>query len=300
MDTASFLSKPWRDHQLTDIHAIPVTMLNEAELTLLHWLTSVFYTGQGEIIDAGCFLGGSTAALAAGLEKNRKVSQKKGRINSFDLFILEGYAKEYYFTDSRYKEGDNTFYLFKENISIWADYINAFQGDICQFSWQKKPIEILFIDVAKTSHVNEFVVRNYFHHLIPGVSVIIQQDYVHEWLPWIHITMEWFKDYFSIYDYFGGGSVVFVLQKKIPANLLSEFSLKDISATSQIALMNQAIQQAPSIYQGVLKLPKVRLLKDLGFAKEARLLLEEVSKEYGHENRIAQGVVAMRQYVGNE
>lgn len=289
-------SKPWRSHHIGDV-SIPVTMLNTEELTLLHWFSSAYFSGQGEIIDAGCFLGGSTAALASGLATNTTVYDKKGRINSFDLFILEAYAKRDYFPDPSYEVGDSTFSLFRENISAWASFVHTFQGDICQFPWNQKPIELLFIDVAKTAKINEYLVRNYFHHLIPGISVLIQQDYVHEWLPWIHVAMELFIEYFDILDYFGGGSVVFSLKREIPASLLSDFSLGRLSVSRQVALMDQAVERAPAIYQGVLKLPKVRLLHDLGFKEEAQALLTRVSQEHGHEARIAQALAPMAQYL---
>ena len=47
------------------------TMLSAQELELLYTLARDQYTGQGEIIDGGAFLGGSTLALATGLRGER-------------------------------------------------------------------------------------------------------------------------------------------------------------------------------------------------------------------------------------
>ena len=62
------------------------TMLSAQELELLYTLARDQYTGRGEIVDGGAFLGGSTLALANGLRDNRRVQDKNGRIHSYDLF----------------------------------------------------------------------------------------------------------------------------------------------------------------------------------------------------------------------
>ena len=49
--------------------------------------------------------------------------------------------------------------------------------------------QVLFIDVAKTWRINDVVIAQFFPKLIPGHSIIIQQDYMWGFGPWIHITM---------------------------------------------------------------------------------------------------------------
>jgi len=57
----------------------------------------------------------------------------------------------------------------------------------------------------------------FFPHLIPGISLVIQQDYIHFALPWIHITMERLAEYFETLDYFRSGSAVYRLKRALPA-----------------------------------------------------------------------------------
>lgn len=47
------------------------------------------YTGQGEIIDGGAFLGGSTLALATGLRDNPSVANRAGRVDLYDMFVAD-------------------------------------------------------------------------------------------------------------------------------------------------------------------------------------------------------------------
>jgi hypothetical protein len=54
-------SPPWRDHRLTDAR-LPVPMLGKSETGVISWLIENYYIGEGEIVGAGCFLGGSTVA----------------------------------------------------------------------------------------------------------------------------------------------------------------------------------------------------------------------------------------------
>src|SRR3954467_13500798 len=65
------------------------TMLSHGERVMLHWLAREFPT-DGHIIDAGCFLGGSTLPLASGL----KLRGGAAKIHSYDMFIApnDGYA----------------------------------------------------------------------------------------------------------------------------------------------------------------------------------------------------------------
>lgn len=80
-------AEPWRDVE-TPLEEINTTsaMISVDESRFLHWLTSEFYKGEGEIIDAGCLLGGSTHALASGLARNEACIEKRKCIYSFDIF----------------------------------------------------------------------------------------------------------------------------------------------------------------------------------------------------------------------
>ena len=65
-DRLEYLARrPWRGVCLPpDAVGIP-TMLSKTERKLLYTLAREYASGEGAIVDAGCFLGGSTAALLA-------------------------------------------------------------------------------------------------------------------------------------------------------------------------------------------------------------------------------------------
>jgi len=50
--------------------------------------------GEGSIADLGTWLGGSTAALAAGLSENSTPASTKRRVHAYDLFLVDDFSKE--------------------------------------------------------------------------------------------------------------------------------------------------------------------------------------------------------------
>jgi len=272
-------------------------MLSLEEIRLLHWLTSEQYTGCGEIIDAGCFLGGSSVALADGLRCNRRLQQrqKEKRITSYDLFVADWYAHKYFLPEKQ--EGEDLSEYFLQNINPYEAYITTIKGDIRLIEWSKRPIEIFFIDVAKQPDINDILIQRLFPCLMPGVSFVIQQDYVHEWLPWIHVTMEYFTEYFALRDYVGEGSAVYQLIKPLPPDKCLGFSIQDIPPEQQLELMDRALAKIPVPERKIVTLAKVRLLYDLGLVQEARALLDSLAQQEQNEPRVVQGINDMRGFI---
>ena len=168
-------------------------MLSAPEQELLYTLCRDRYTGRGEIVDGGAFLGGSTLALACGVRDNPTLVDKAGRVHSYDLFVADR------FTTRRiegYPEGTSTRPYYDGVIADLAAHVAVHEGDIATFPWPAdRPIEILFIDLAKSWEVNDFLLQSFFPRLIPGVSAVIQQDYHWPHTPWISITMELLADH---------------------------------------------------------------------------------------------------------
>lgn len=133
------------------------TMLSAQELKLLYTLARDRYAGRGEIIDAGAFLGGSTLALACGLRDNPGTFSKQGRVHSYDRFVSDKYVAQ--FIDG-YPEGTSTRPYYDSVIADVASYVLVDEGDIISRPWPtNSPIEILFIDVAKSWETNDFLLQ---------------------------------------------------------------------------------------------------------------------------------------------
>jgi hypothetical protein len=211
-------------------------MLNPEELRMLRWLTSSYYVGEGAIVDGGCFLGGSTAALAQGL---RDVGSTH-KIDSYDLFVADEESAASH-GRGKFIAGSNIRPLFDANIAAYADLVTVHHGDILQHPWNGRPIEILFVDVAKTVAINDMLISTMFTSFIPNRSIVIQQDYLHYYLPWIHITMEKLVDHFSYLADTGYNSVIFGVTKAISKSDAERAQWPNLSVTERIELMDRAI-----------------------------------------------------------
>ncbi|MEL7229392.1 MAG: hypothetical protein AAGK38_05725 [Pseudomonadota bacterium] len=216
----------WRDTDLPAEIGKAQTMMVKEEQQVLFTLAQSYFTGQGCIVDAGCFLGGSTLPLAHGLKANARFGEfdKEPLIFSYDLFVVEPWTIGIYFETGT--PLDSSFLdVYESNIEGQEDVVSVHAGDVTQAHLPEKPIEILFIDLSKHWTINNFVVQAFFSRLIPGHSMVIQQDYLyHEWNGWLPVTMEYFADYFELVDHATVGSVVFRYIKEIPeAELKRDF-----------------------------------------------------------------------------
>jgi hypothetical protein len=133
----------------------------------------------------------------------------------FDI-IKENYDVPYLTLDSDFSD------IVKNNISKLpsTDIINLYIGDILEQEYPEK-IEIMFLDVCKTDKVN-FAMQKLFSRLIPGKSILIQEDYIHGWHPYIKLTM----GYLAAGEYFEflgcvSPSLVWLLKKPIPPDVLA-------------------------------------------------------------------------------
>ncbi len=219
------------------------TMLGIDELRMLHGLGKRHWANRGAIVDAGCFLGGSTMALGTGLVANPALNAAVARpvIETYDLFEIEEWTIGQFFPDHR-KAKESFFAEWQANVAPLGDLVRSHPGDVTAERWDDRPIEILFIDLAKHWIVNDHVVRTFFPALVPGVSVVVQQDYLYTcWNGWLAVTMEVFADYFSISDTALSGSVVFRYDRQIPRNLIDGDVFASLSRSEIRRLMTRAI-----------------------------------------------------------
>jgi SAM-dependent methyltransferase len=218
------------------------TMLTLVELRMLNRLADEHYTGAGCIVDAGCFLGGSTTALADGLRRNlrRRGLAETKRIHSFDRFEVEDYTRGTFFPKSM-PAGSSFRASFESNVAPYKELVEVHAGDITEYEWTGEPIEILFIDVAKHWTVCDWVTRQFFPALIPGRSIVVQQDYLyHHWNAWLHVTMELYREYFEYVGDTDVNSAVFRYVKKIPDDVLREKSVESLGLDEKRELMDRA------------------------------------------------------------
>lgn len=251
------------------------SMLSIYELALLYMLGKDYYSGSGEIVDLGPLLGASTNAFARGLLDNHKLlpPEKYKRIYSFDLFHRQNYE---HFIDRKYASVTNS--LFDSYLQVNGDflsYITINPGDFFSMKWESKNIEILFIDMAKSWELNYDIIKKLFPSLIPGVSIVIQQDYIHFYEYWVHVTMEYFHDYFEPLYMMKNASAVYRYVKEIPDEVL-RIDPASLPLQEKLQLIERARERAPEPVQEVMKAGHARLLYDLGDYEGAAGILSSV------------------------
>lgn len=255
----------WRDRPLPAACAGVPTMLVPDELRLLNYLADNVYTGAGAIIDAGAFLGGSTVALADGLRCNlRRLGRPAEKIiHSYDKFEVEESTRGKYFPEST-EAGTSFRHLFERNIAPFADLVEVHAGDVRSLEWNGGPIEILFIDVAKHWETCDRVTWQFFSHLIPGRSVVVQQDYLyHHWVAWLHVTMEYYSEYFDYVCDTGVNSVVFRHTRRIPDGVLRERTVESLTTAEKTDLMDRAAGRFDGKQRELLRSAKEHFLEML-------------------------------------
>ena len=195
-------AKPWEGYPVPDRIYMPHGMIGFEERRMLYWLGAEHYSGAGVIVDAGAYLGASAFALASGLAQSRHAGATHAVVHSYDRFVADD---DYIQNDISQRfhpvpPGYDYQGLFEFQTALCRDNIIAHCGDFIASPVPDAPIEILFVDVAKTGSLNARLVEHYFTRLIPGKSVVVQQDFYQAWYPYIPITMEYFGDWFAVVD----------------------------------------------------------------------------------------------------
>lgn len=256
----------WEEIELPDIVEQYPTMLTYEERRLLFWLARDVWEGWGAIVDAGAFVGGSTASLATGVRARTTPTTDGGPqppMWTYDLFVAEGYELGYFERWPQIRAGDSFRPAFDELLGDLARETRVHEGDISAQRWSGGPIEILFLDVLKTTGINDAVLPQFMPSLVGGRSVLIQQDYVHGFLPWIHVTMELLADSVEhVADV--AASRVYAVTRDIPAERLAAILPLDqrVPAEQQQALVEQAVAASAGDTRGMLLVVLANLLCD--------------------------------------
>jgi hypothetical protein len=275
----ALLSRPWRDLELpADATGIP-TMLSKTERKLLYSLARDYASGHGAVVDAGCFLGGSTAALLAGV-RDRSERWSGPPVESYDLFRVEAFTIGKFFADDpSVHVGDSFRTRFDAHVSrIDVPHV-VHEGDITKLGWAGGPIDVLFLDVLKSWEINDAVLRDFFPSLVPGRSVIVHQDYGWGEHPWIPITVELMRDSLVLIDWMEWGSHVFFLEDELPAELL-ERGVGVLDLDERFELIDRAIARAEGWVQGMLEVDRADLVVERDGAEAALAELAAIAERH--------------------
>jgi len=209
-------------------------MTCKSEQDWLRNYTETVYTGNGDIIELGAWMGSYTIPLATGLMK-RKFLLPHRRIHSFDRFIWESWMDEYIAgVWHPWKRGQSFLPEYVKRIGYLAPYVEIHAGDILDTVWNW-PVEFICVDAMKSWELTNVILKQFYTKLqSDGNGRVFHQDFKYEGCPWIHLVHWVLKDYFWVdpnIEY--ATTVIFRLHEPIPRELLmKDYSIRDFSLTN--------------------------------------------------------------------
>ena len=197
-------------------------MTTSIEQTYFEEYTKAIYTGAGEIVDLGCWLGSTTIPLARGLVANPRAGRHT--IHSYDQFVWDTWMDDCVRgtdIEGKFKAGDSFLDEFRKRTAPWTDRVRVHAGDLCEIGWNNDAIEFLLVDAMKSWPLAAATVRSFFSSLMPGISLVLQQDFAHPYTSWIHLIHYRLRDYFELVHIVPySQSFVFKYIKPFPRELL--------------------------------------------------------------------------------
>jgi hypothetical protein len=251
-------------------------MLTFSERALLYALGRDLAPGTA-IVDAGCFMGGSTVCLALGASE--RLLQPAPVVHSYDLFEVDYSATTHYGALVGDRQiGSDLRPVFESVVGEdLLPYVDVHAGDLLSERWIGQPIDVLFVDVAKTWDLNDHVMHEFFPSLVPGRSVVVQQDYVHEWLPWVHITMELLSDHFERVEVIPGSpSVVYRCTRAVKEGDLPRH-LRDLPEGRLEGLFDQAVARYEGEERAIIECARAVMLAEFQGSERAIAHLDELA-----------------------
>ena len=240
---ASLRSEPWDADGYEvppEVYAVPGMLWNQ-ERRMLYHLAAYDFAGEGVIADMGTYLGASAMCFATGL---RAGSFEGPVLHTYDIFKIGDFGAELREFPGEPPADGRTRAVFERNLAGYLDLVVVHEGDILEESWGDQPIELMFVDIAKSHKVLDHLLLAFFPALIPARSLVILQDYLWGTAgPWHHIVMEKLSDYFTYVVDTRVNSAIFLLEREIPFEALEQCQYMSIPRDEKFELMDRAIDK---------------------------------------------------------
>ncbi len=261
------------------------SMISLPEKQFLFGLASRYYAGKGLIVDAGIFLGASTRCFGEGLRSNPRqediVRALPRPIVSYERAIVNPNMPRFFRKHGlpvSAAPGESFEAELRRLIEPVKELVDLRIGDFMDAPELDRPVEILFLDILKSSALSLRAFRLFYPRLIPGHSLVVHQDYFFEELPWIKTHQEGLANYF---DFVGevGSSAVFRCRKAVPRPVLD--GLDDLPPAEQLRLASIALHRsADPARRFFMAVSKMRLIRKLQGRAAARAYLESIKAEF--------------------
>ncbi|MFO1202226.1 MAG: hypothetical protein U1E58_06270 [Tabrizicola sp.] len=255
--TAEFAARPWRQiasAALGPAAQVP-TMLTAEESQLYHWLGRRVQ-GDGAVVDLGAYAGGSAALLLSGLS----AAGRTNLVHSYDRFRSSRAFLAKFMPDEPLPEADDADLLpvVKRHLKPWGKQVVLHVGDIGDKRWEGGPIEILSVDAAKGSAMADHIAEEFFPALIPGRSILVQQDYLMAVQPWLCAQMVGLRDQFLPLAHVPKVGLVFLCVAPVTAAALVAGRVDDLTDGK----LMQRIRAAADWHEGMVARPFFRAMLD--------------------------------------
>lgn len=173
---------PWASERLIDVR-VP-GMITDEEARYYQYIGAQF-TGAGEAVELGPWLGRSTQFIVEGL--SRSAAFGGHRLHVSDDFVWRpDWMDKYVTPDQRLPRHADFLPLFNQFNASIADRIvptkrrfTVYDGNdaVPQFEWDAGPVEMVYADCGRTFVANEAWYTRLKPHFIPGVTLLILQDW---------------------------------------------------------------------------------------------------------------------------
>lgn len=288
MQTMEHPPLTWRSDQKV---AWPMKKLGHAQLgaaegAMVYYLARDWVSGRYPLVEVGSFLGGSASLIAAGLMANPGWDGRV-KLHCHDLFEAKfGNMAEFIRNriDPGFRDGQDFQYLFDAQTAEVAQAIAVHKGDFTEASWQGGPIELLFVDIAKTPELNRVVLERFLPSLRPGTGLMVNQDFHNPDNPWIHTSLGHLIDHFEVEEARADDSLLLRLREPIPAADLREAGrYEDLPVAEALARLDRLTSLFRCLGEDTryLELVQARLMIRAGDAQGALALVDEALERYG-------------------
>ncbi len=280
--------------------SVPRAMITRAEFSALGSAARDIWglgaARDAAIVDAGSFIGASTLGLAKGLAQSPLTeSERAGRIWSYDLFRAIPSMAEKTFAGENLKTGDSFRHIYDGIVRDYASYIQTFEGDIVTAPKPEGPIAVLFLDVLWNWDVTRSLAEDFYPKLEPGRSLLIHQDFVYPYYPWIIISMGQLKEVYSFSINIDASSVVFDVNKIYRSGSLDDY--RNVSTASALRHYDYFIDRLQGWAKGSIGIAKGLFMAERGDIDGAVRQINEVELRYGNLPRVAQYLPNVRKHL---
>lgn len=272
-------ARPWLSSSFVYPEYIP-TMISREERQYLWWLAATVWKDVGHILEMGPWLGGSTACLAEGVCARREAPRH--RLFTIDNFVWRRFMSDR--ADLTLEPGESFEHVFRGNVASygrlietqrawlpdeivegdrWAEDVrgDGTRGDL--FRWRAGPVEIAFVDGAKSWAG----LAHFLREVAPSLtarSLLVLQDYKYWGSYWVPMTCELLSDEVELVHVLPENTVTFRVTTPLAIEQIGCLP----SADAGVALLERAARRLDDhgdpLGATIVRLSQVRFLAHSG------------------------------------